>query len=98
MEYVIKEHPKTTYICHDKIPMGKRWSNDQGCPGAKNLGKPKKPHVLARKERVADHDYAVSAEDLEAYQQNVVTKQKFYCESGESWIAMDTMKKNYLAG
>lgn len=83
--------------------MGKRWSNDQGSPGAKNLGKPKKPHVLARKERVADHDYAVSAEDLEAYQQNVVLrlffpKQKFCCESGESWIAMDTMKKNYLAG
>ncbi len=46
--------------------------------------------------------YAVEADDLEAYQKSIAPylffpKQKFYYESSEIWIAMDILKKNYLA-
>jgi ABC-type glycerol-3-phosphate transport system substrate-binding protein len=54
------------------------------------------------KQELSDKIYAVEADDLEAYQKNIAPNlffpvQKFYYESSENWIAMDTMKKNYLA-
>ncbi len=59
--------------------------------------------MKARKQELTDKLYTVGAEELEAYQKNIAPHlffpvQKFFNKNSDIWIAMDTLKKNYLAG
>ncbi len=59
--------------------------------------------MKTRKQELTDKLYAVDAENLETYQKNIAPHlffpvQKFFDKNSDNWIAMDTLKKNYLAG
>lgn len=64
--------------------------------------KEKLDSMLIRRQKAEDKVFAMDADDLAAYQNSIAPnlffpKERFYFRSGEDWMAMDNLKKNYLA-
>jgi hypothetical protein len=64
--------------------------------------KEKLDRALARRQKAEANVFAIGADDLSAYQNDIAPhlffpKQRFFDKSTKAWKAMDTLKKNYLA-